>query len=487
MSGRPTPSSRVVAVSAVRRALASERSALAFVWSLWALMLLGGLICISLYGRNVPLAEDWLLVAPLTGNEPEMAEWLWSQNNEHRVPLPRLLFLALLKLSGGDFRSGMVFNVLALGALAAAMIRTARRVRGGRTRYADAFFPLALLHLGNWPNLVWSWQLQFVVATVLTCALLLLVVRQQGLLKPGTALAAGACLVLLPLCGANGLIFAAAMAPWLAFEGWLHWRSKEGSAERKWIGRCLFGFVAAALLLAGLYFVGYERAAWNPPSPGLAATLKTSAKFLALGFGPAAARSWALSVLAAAAVLLSSAVLLSTAVLRLREAARRRAMGLLLFCGGLAILALAVGWGRAGLVSTVGLPDRYTLLAVPAFCAAYFIWVLYGPRVSRRFVLTGLLVGMSLLAWPNTQAGFAWRDWYVRGMSAFEQDLRAGVPRSVLAERHHTFLLHWDQTKLESGLHMLKRAGIGPFQYMREQAGTTRVRHLSSEPSKIDW
>ena len=32
---------------------------------------------------------------------------------------------------------------------AVAMIWVARRLRGGRISYADAFFPIALLHLGN--------------------------------------------------------------------------------------------------------------------------------------------------------------------------------------------------------------------------------------------------------------------------------------------------------------------------------------------------
>src|SRR5438309_3316190 len=58
-----------------------------------------------------------------------------------------------LKISGGDFRIGMVANTLMLAGLCLAMILTARRIRGGQTRLADAFFPLALLHLGHWENM----------------------------------------------------------------------------------------------------------------------------------------------------------------------------------------------------------------------------------------------------------------------------------------------------------------------------------------------
>ncbi len=70
----------------------------------------------------IPLAEDWLMVAPLTGNEPDLTGWLWRQNAEHRIPLPKIIYLFLLKITHGDFRAGMVFNVLSVGFLSAAFI-----------------------------------------------------------------------------------------------------------------------------------------------------------------------------------------------------------------------------------------------------------------------------------------------------------------------------------------------------------------------------
>src|SRR5690606_20336213 len=135
---------------------------------------------------------DWLLVRPLTGHEPDLLEWLWAQNNEHRVPVPRLLLLALLTLSGGDFRAGMVFNILAIGAVAGAMVLAAQRLRGGRTRLTDAFFPIALLHLCHWENLLWSWQLSQVVPTLLACVLLLVFVTERDLSAPRPVALVGA-------------------------------------------------------------------------------------------------------------------------------------------------------------------------------------------------------------------------------------------------------------------------------------------------------
>jgi hypothetical protein len=46
-------------------------------------------------------------------------------------------------------RIAMIANTLMLGMLCLAMILTARRLRGGQTRLADAFFPLVYLHLGH--------------------------------------------------------------------------------------------------------------------------------------------------------------------------------------------------------------------------------------------------------------------------------------------------------------------------------------------------
>ncbi|MDH4231852.1 MAG: hypothetical protein OEW04_07455 [Nitrospirota bacterium] len=435
-----------------------------FVWTVWSVMVIIALVCILRYGRSIPLAEDWLLVSPLTGNEPDLPSWLWAQNNEHRIPLPRLLLLGLLSISHGDFRAGMFLNTLLLGTLAFFMILSMKRLRG-RTRFADAFFPAALLHIGNWPNLVWGWQLTYVLPTVVTCAVFLIIVRSPALSTPGPALFAGTCLVLLPLCGANGLLFVPFLALWLIYCGVLNWR-QDG---KRWISGFLISSSAITILLALLYFIGYERPYWNPPSPGFGATLKTAAKFIALGLGPAAEKSWRLAVLAAAVFLVPGAVMALLGVVRHRGLERHRALGVFLFLGNLAVFALAMGWGRAGLVPREGLPIRYVLLAVPAFCAAFFAWELYGPARLKTAAQTGLLLVMALLLPSNMTRGLYWGEWYRNGMDAIEQDILSGTPRSTLAESHREFLIHWwDAKQLEKGMLMLQDAGMGPFSKVRE-------------------
>ncbi|MDB4911088.1 MAG: hypothetical protein JWO39_1911, partial [Gemmatimonadetes bacterium] len=224
------------------------------------------LACIVRYGRNIPLAEDLLMVPPMTGHESNLASWLWAQNNEHRVPLPKLILLGVLGATH-DFRAGMVLNVLSLAALAAAMMLTARYLRGEVTRATDAFFPLALLHLGDWENLVWAWQFQFVSSAVLICTLMLVVARQRDAPTMRQSVVGAVSLVLLPLTGASGLVFALALAPWAAWAGLAQLRASRGAESPSTRGALLLAAAIAAPILVGVYFIGYVKPWWNPPNP----------------------------------------------------------------------------------------------------------------------------------------------------------------------------------------------------------------------------
>ncbi|MEO6219168.1 MAG: hypothetical protein ABIO81_01985, partial [Ginsengibacter sp.] len=203
-----------------------------FVWCIWAIMFLIALACVFIYGRNIPLAEDWNMVAPLTGNELHFAKWLWAQNNEHRVPLPKIILLFLLKITNGDFRIGMILTVTCIGLLAAYLIRIFDKIRGGKTYYADAFFPILLLHIGNWENFYWSWEFTFVLSTILICILITVLISYKNSMNISEAIIAAICMVSLPLSGANGLLYLLPVIPWLAFEGYFHLR-KEFPTNRR--------------------------------------------------------------------------------------------------------------------------------------------------------------------------------------------------------------------------------------------------------------
>lgn len=427
------------------------------VWGTWALTLASLLTFIVIDGRNIPFAEDWLMVAAMTGHEPDLASWLWSQNSEHRLPLPRLVNLTLLRATG-DFRATMLFDTLILAAVTAGMILLARRLRGGRTRLEDAFFPLLLLQLGNWDNLLWGWQIQYVLPTILSCVILLCIVAPPAAWRRGAAHIGSLALVCLPLSGANGLIVAPPLAAWFGYQAWAHRGAL--SATRRWLPAAA---AALSLALCAVYFIGFESSPWNTPSPGPGATLATFGKFLALGLGPVARYSWLLfGVLASGALLAAGAVLVRA--LRRRDEDHIRTLGLLAFLVASVVLAALVGWGRAGrAVETGRMPTRYVLLAAPGMCAAYFALLLHGTRRWRRAgpVALALLVA---LAFPlNTHVGLERRAWFGEGFAAFERDQAAGASAEDLARRHHEFMLHWDEQMMVEGLRQLHEAEIGPF------------------------
>jgi hypothetical protein len=440
----------------------SEPGATAFVGGVWAAMLVAALAFVGRYGPRVPLWDDYDVVPVLTGAEPLTAGWLWSQHNEHRVPLPRLVLLGAYRLSGSDFRAGMVVNVMALGALALGLIAVARARRGG-TRYADAFFPLVLLHEGHHANLLWSWQVQFILSTALAGAILALIVGRGSRPGPGTAALVGTCLALLPLCGANGLAFVPALALWLGGLSVAAARSGERHGRRNALR--ILGLTAPALVVMVLYFRGFQGARHHPSAAGVWEALRTGLQFLSLGFGPSAALLWPGSGLAVLGLLLLSALRL-VRVWGWRPEERVRASGLLAFLGAMGCLALGLGWGRAGSGELAGFADRYVTLAVPTLCAVYFVWDLYGPAVLRHLVPMVLFVAMCVLLWPNTQAGLDHGREAAAQDAAFARDLRAGVPAFLLIKRY-TPWLHPSQDALTELLPMLHRAGIGPFRSLR--------------------
>jgi hypothetical protein len=444
--------------------VSADRTRTLFVWLVWAGALAILLGFIARDGRNLPFEEDWLMVAPMTHHEPHLPAWLWSQNSEHRLPLPRLINLGLLRATG-DFRSTMVFDTLILAAVAAGMIAAARRLRGGRTSLADAFFPLLLLHLGQWDNLLWAWQIQFVLPTVLACVLLLVIVARPSTPPVGLAGAAAALAVAsLPLAGANGLVLTPPLAAWLVYA----WRTRPEGAAAATASR---GRVAAmgallACLLCGVYFIGSQSSPWNEASPGLAATLGTTAKFVVFGLGPVTAKAWVVFGAVTAAVLLAGLAGLVEA-LRTRKEERLRVLGLLAFFAAFAVLAAALGWGRAGRVAETGrMSPRYALLAAPLLCGAYFALLLYGSGRLRRAGPVALALLAALLFPLNTREGLKRRDWFGAGMVAFEQDLASGASIEALASRHYPFLLHWDEPLMVTSMRQLRDAGFAPFRHL---------------------
>jgi len=437
---------------------ARGRGAAVVVLTIWAALLIANLTMVAVYTTNYPFADELgLLTQRLT------PEWLWRQHAEHRVPLAKLIWLGTLRLTNYEFRIGNALSVLMVGAVALAMVKTAAHLRG-RVSLLDSFFPLAFLGFGQAMNFLWWWVVNHLLAPMLACCLLASIVRTDASPTSRTPIVTGGCLILLALAGPGGLPYALALAGWLAYQGLC---PPSPSEPRRRLLLVAMAVVAAALV--GAYFVDYD------PMPGLAAgqtvkpvslwaSLKASLQVLAVSFGPAVASHWR-SIGLFAALLLAVSVALVLAGLVRTPGERLRALGLLLFAGAAGSLFTVVGRARAGLGEEYALSGVYLDLGLPALCLIYFAWLIYGKPAIGSLVQACLVAITLFLFGENLDWAFGAGQHWDNGRRAFEQDVNAGVPPFILAERHVAFLnpAARDSTPITRSLGLLREARIPQF------------------------
>ena len=420
---------------------------------------------VGTFQTDIPCGDEFDLVPVATGHRALTAEWLWSPHNQHRVVLPRLVQLGLLRATGTDFRAGTWLIAVLLGGLALGMIVVAERVRG-RSAVSDAFLPLVGLHWGQVENLIWNWQLQFVLGIALTTGALAVVVLSGNNLKLRSALLAGVCLLLLPLCGGNGVLSAAPMSIWLGWQAVVGWGTPRLGGVRGSIA--VLALTAGTWLLCGAYLTGLPS---DPPrQEGIAVEerIVVFLAFLAVGFGPAVGPLWWVGSVTMVAGLVFVGIMLTRAAWR-RPGERWRAAGLAGLLAALPAAAVVVGYTRADDGPEAGFQSRYSTLWVPAWWAVYFAVTLYLPGAAGRVVRWGLLAVSVAMLW-NAEYGLDYATRMQSRRAAFERDLDARTPSFVLARRYfrHPFgLFASDPVALDGWLMNLHEAGVGRFARMR--------------------
>jgi lipopolysaccharide transport system permease protein len=468
----------------------SQRSATAFVWAAWIMFLLIDLVVLAKFGRNIPISEDWWLVPPITGNEPNLVSWLWAQNNEHRIPFPRLILFGLLKLGGNDWRAGAVFSIVLLSILAAAFILVARKLRKGRSIFADAIFPLALLSMGNWENLFWSWQLTQVLPIALTCFLLLLIVTIEEKIRPGAMLAAGTVLILLPLSGANGLLWLPLNLLFFAYYGFRCWRGAAKGSSSRWAAAFLLGAVLLSAIISGLYLLDYRQPDWVPPNPGILPSLYATLQLLAMGIGPVARSAWLPAITITLLIVVPAAFILVRGAIRfLGSKEEIRIVGILAFFGNAVLFSMALAYGRAGVVGVIPgwstWPVRYAHFGAPLLFTVYFVWLLYFPARFARAVSTALALLLFMLLPLNAIHGYEWYYWASLQDDNIMDQIDAGASTDAIARQFRENLWSWaDPGALETNLQWLKEAGIPPFDNAMAALATQEIRFF--QPAAID-
>jgi hypothetical protein len=438
-----------------------------FVYGVWGLALAAALGFVAHFGHNAPYNDDFAIIPWWTGERPVTLSWLWAPHNEHRMALTKLVLLALARISGGDFKAAMYFNVLALGGLSLGLIAVAKKLRGG-LKFTDAALPLACLHWGHHDNFLMTLQVGFVVPVVLNCSLLLIIVTSKPPFSTARACLAGVCLLLLAFCGAQGIVFVPGLACWLAYCGLSTWR--QGSARCKRNGIVMLAFAGTAWLLTGLYFVGLERV--PTPKPGVWAELRIASQVLSQMCGLIAKDLWPyLAVGVVALSLISAAFLVRNWFYRPED--RTRTLGIFLFLGSMAGLALGIAWGRAWIdewfgPKLAGFSPRYLTLAVPLLLCLYYVWLVIPCSYTdliHMVLFTILCAGTPI----NVQKAYAYAQARHAPLIAFENDLASGMPSRELAQRYNGLFLVFPLRPpefLEKYLDRLHDAGIRPWKDM---------------------
>lgn len=399
---------------------------------MWLLFTAGAGAFVAFVGTNAPYADEWEFVPALLGDEPRLP-WLWQQHNEHRMPLPRLVVLAYFTLTH-DFRAGMVLQVAMLSALALFLMRLAAKLRG-RAHWADAFFPVSLLHVGHWENFVMGYQVCFALFAVLATALAVVALRADRTNAFRSGVIAGVLLLLLALTGGSGLVLVPPVSAWLVFVAVTVWKS---GAK----GRALLVLLLAVLPLAylGVYFQGYHRPPHHPPpSTDVGRVTAVTGQVLAMSLGIGLKLVW-WAVFAGMLVL--GGFTLALLVRRWTEPAERLSVaGLVAVAAGVTGVALAIGVGRGGFASEeMGLWSRYSLLTWPLLATAYLVWV----KIGRKWVPILLCVAASVAFPGNTGTGMQQGAAVAGDYAALAAEADAGwsaeqiVSGKVFSESHHS-------------------------------------------------
>ncbi len=428
--------------------IVSPRAKMLFAWGVWAALLVADLVWTAVCGNEVPFWDDWEFVPQITGGRPVTYAWLWSPHAEHRIVLPRLVYLGAVRIAGGDLRAPLIANVLLIAAAAAVLLLAIRRMRG-HTAATDALVPIVFMHPGHAQVFLWGMGLAVSIWAMLGAVALALVARGPRC-SWRRAIVLALSLAGLALSGASGL----ALVP--PFVLWLAWAMKDATRLVK-VAIAIPGTLAVLAWLASLLWL--DRPAVHPPSPGILPALGTALEFLAMSFGPTGRATWPVSGMVMLVAVAVTVVLLGHA-LATQPSERIRTAGLLTALGAFVGLAIIVGWGRAGFGPGIGLATRYGLLAALAIVCAY-VAALQSARwapVVQTTLFVLVCAGLPYDVAVGIEDGAVWR---ARGM-AVRADVDAGLSPHEIATRH-VGVIYPEPTALEQGLALLRMARLGPY------------------------
>ena len=371
-----------------------------FIFGIFALLIL---VCLShdfTFGFRYPWSDEWDLVPMLTGTVSPSLKWLWAQHNEHRIVIPKLLYLVSFNVLP-DFRLPILL-ILMMMILAAyrLMSNTAKNIVVNPIFVL--VFPMLLLNM-NLGYHYWGFHIQFASSTILLCFLLSTLVQANNagynLLNTGKVTVISLVLLLLPLCGMNGVLPEFILAPYFILRG-VNLFKHAASVPLRRSGAVIIISGLIAMMITALVFVGYHTTPhdWGDPNfiqlvAAVMHVLSAPLSFGALGF-PVGLVIFVFIVFVV--VQLIRNILISQAD---RTLLMWGNVDLLAFVLSMSILALGLGWGRGGRGWVQGLDGHYSLLMVPLLCVLFIVCLLnkWTNMVYAFWIITVLMFCINMI------------------------------------------------------------------------------------------
>lgn len=422
----------------------------------WAAMTAWAFVYVARYASPIPFMDDMELAGALLPDSHLTWAWFWAPANEHRIVVPRLLYMLGLWTTE-DFRSGMHVQVIVQSLTALFLVLAAWRLRG-RASLADAFFPLLLLHWGNAENFLLGMQITIAVPIALVAAFVVLALRRPGAPGHGSAILMALCVLLLPLNGGFGLMQIPPLVAWMLVAWWTLRRSSV--AEERATARVFAAAVVATGLLVAYYFVGFQFPAHTSRTHEPWPIFRTAVQFLSLNLGPIAERERVLAPLG----VLGFACLAALAALsawkdrdeRLRIAAV--IAGLAAACS----IACAIGVARAPTGASAGVANRYVILPTALWITAFLALCRYGPRKLALAAQSLACIALAALLPYDARYGAWYGERHHGSATALAESVRAGFPYEDVVEQNWS-AFYPSPFGFGARLLQLRRIGYPPF------------------------
>jgi hypothetical protein len=159
-------------------------------------------LCLKTYMR-CPFGDEWSVITEIArGRSPLSVRWLWTQHNEHRIAISRLLIWADLFWFGATTKSLFLEIFLVqtchLG-LVVWFVERRTRLDLAVRRTVQGLFAYCLFHPAQQANFTSAFQISFIMPFCITTAALLLLSFYEGLRHQARA---GVIIALSPLLAA---------------------------------------------------------------------------------------------------------------------------------------------------------------------------------------------------------------------------------------------------------------------------------------------